>query len=212
MNYSKAQFFDTQVGEPWAAADYTIEERTKIAGIIEVAGLRSGMRILQPGCGTGRLTAILADLVGPTGRVVAPDISKGMLEACRKRMRGRENVRLINAGIEDLENDCDGFDLVICHQVYPHFDNKREVTKKLATALKLSGKMVVSHLMNSAWINDVHRKAHPVILDDLIPHAEEMERIFSRAGLKIDLLQDNEEGYLLLATPHDQLDCGVGGL
>ena len=200
MNQSKAQFFNSQVGQPWAAADYTVDERKKIARIIDTAGVRPGMRVLQPGCGTGRLTAILADLVGPTGCVVAPDISPEMIAACSKRIEGRPNVRLMNSAIEDFGDDGDRFDLVICHNVFPHFDNKGEVTRKLASLLRSSGRMVVSHLMNSAWINDMHRKTDPAVVNDIIPEAEEMERIFSAAGLRIDLFQDDEHGYLLSAT------------
>jgi ubiquinone/menaquinone biosynthesis C-methylase UbiE len=200
VNPGKAEFFNSQVGEPWASADYTVDERNKIARIIDAAGVRPGMRILQPGCGTGRLTVMLADLVGPTGLVVAPDISPEMVAACSRRIEGRPNVRLLNTAIEDLEDDRDGFDLVICHNVYPHFDNKREVTKKLASLLRSTGRIVVSHLMNSAWINDMHRKTDPAVVNDLIPEAEEMERIFSAAGLRIDLVQDDEQGYLLSAT------------
>ncbi|MBI5571657.1 MAG: methyltransferase domain-containing protein [Desulfomonile tiedjei] len=200
MNRSKAQFFNSQVGEPWAAAEYTAEERRKIARMIDAAGVRPGMRVLQPGCGTGRLTVILADLLGPAGLVVAPDISPEMVAACLRRIAGRSNVRLMNTAIEDLDDDRDDFDLVICHNVYPHFDNKREVTKKLASLLRSSGKLVVSHFMNSAWINDLHRKTHPSVLNDLIPGSEEMERILSAAGFRIDVVQDDEQGYLLLAT------------
>lgn len=200
MNRSKAQFFNSQVGEPWAAAEYTVDERRKIARMIGAAGVGPGMRVLQPGCGTGRLTVILADLVGPAGLVVAPDISPEMVAACRRRIAGRSNVRLMNTAIEDLDDDRDDFDLVICHNVYPHFDNKREVTKKLASLLRSSGKLVVSHFMNSAWINDLHRKTHPAVLNDLIPGAEEMGRILSAAGFRIELFQDDEQGYLLLAT------------
>ena len=79
-------------------------------------------------------------------------------------------------------------------------NNKQDVTKKLASLLRSSGRMVVSHLMNSAWINDMHRKTDPAVVNDMIPDTEEMERIFSAAGLRIDLFRDDEQGYLLSAT------------
>jgi len=43
------------------------------------ASVRSGMRVLDVGCGTGLLTAQAAAITGPRGRVVAIDPSAGML-------------------------------------------------------------------------------------------------------------------------------------
>ena len=40
------------------------------------AGLRSGMRVADFGCGVGLVTALLAELVGPEGHVVGLDASR----------------------------------------------------------------------------------------------------------------------------------------
>lgn len=42
------------------------------------------MRVLDAGCGPGRLTIPLARQVGPTGEVVALDVQQGMLKRVRK--------------------------------------------------------------------------------------------------------------------------------
>ena len=41
--------------------------------IVNVWGIEPGTRVLEIGCGQGDLTAVLADAVGPTGRVLAVD-------------------------------------------------------------------------------------------------------------------------------------------
>ena len=49
------------------------------------AGLASGMRVLELGCGPGDVTALLAELVGPEGEVVALEGSPAMLAEARDR-------------------------------------------------------------------------------------------------------------------------------
>src|SRR5262249_44720056 len=50
------------------------------------AGLRPGMRVAELGCGVGMVTALLADLVGPTGSVVGVDSSGAQLAQARERL------------------------------------------------------------------------------------------------------------------------------
>jgi len=46
---------------------------------VEAAGLEPGDSVLDAACGTGKLAAELADRVGPFGRVLAVDLSPGMV-------------------------------------------------------------------------------------------------------------------------------------
>ncbi len=50
---------------------------------VRAAGLRPGDAVVDAACGTGRLSAVLADAVGPFGRVVGVDLSEGMIERAR---------------------------------------------------------------------------------------------------------------------------------
>lgn len=200
MNHTKAAFFDTQVDAEWAASEYSPVELSKIHRMIELAGISSGEKIIEPGCGTGRLTEILSKLVGPHGQVLAMDISEGMTRDCARKTWSMQNVTVECAPVESYAFEKNAFDVVICHNVFPHFDDKPRAVRALAEALKQSGTFIVFHFMNSDWINDLHRKTHPCVLNDLIPFPEEMERIFQGEGLKIDHLSDDEKGYLLRAT------------
>jgi demethylmenaquinone methyltransferase/2-methoxy-6-polyprenyl-1,4-benzoquinol methylase len=46
---------------------------------VHAAGLASGGAVIDVACGTGKLAAALADQVGPFGRVLAVDLSPGMI-------------------------------------------------------------------------------------------------------------------------------------
>jgi SAM-dependent methyltransferase len=118
---AKTVFFDAQVHADWAAETYGPNEFEKLERLFAVTGPLSGSRLLEPGCGTGRLTEVLAERVGPHGRVVAMDISPGMVAAARKRLLRFANVDLHLGPLETMANRLGVFDQVICHQVFPHF-------------------------------------------------------------------------------------------
>ncbi len=50
--------------------------------------VQEGMTVLDFGCGPGFFTLALAQLVGPTGRVIAADVQEGMLEKVRAKIQG----------------------------------------------------------------------------------------------------------------------------
>lgn len=199
MNIAKAGF-DSQVNEPWASSVFGPTEMSTIDRMLSTANLREGMRVIEPGCGTGRLTSILVDLVGPTGFVFASDISAKMIEAAHRRIGSRENVSIRQIAIEGYQFDPKSFDAVICHNVFPHFDDKPAAVNHVAGALKKSGKFIVFHFMNSAGINDLHRKVDPSVLNDLLPPELELREIFAAGGLQIELIKDDDSGFLLSAT------------
>ncbi len=200
MNHTRAEYFDSQVDELWASSEFGRDEMGKINRMLEQALMREGMQVLEPGCGTGRLTAILADLVGPNGYILALDISPKMIESARRRIGRRDNISLECAPVESYSFAPKSFDVVICHNTFPHFDDKPKVVSHLAAGLKSGGKLIVFHFMNSAGINDLHRKAHASVLHDLIPPEREMRKRFGAAGLQVESLKDDESGYLLTST------------
>ncbi|QGV77726.1 methyltransferase domain-containing protein [Streptomyces ficellus] len=87
-----------------------------------VGALRPGMDVLDVGCGPGTITADLAGLVAPGGRVTAVDAEAGVLEQARAtaRERGVENVRFAVADVHALDFPDDSFDVVHAHQVLQH--------------------------------------------------------------------------------------------
>jgi len=55
--------------------------------IIEHLKLKPGMKILDAGCGTGRLTIPAARNLGEQSEIVAMDVQEGMLNIVKKRRR-----------------------------------------------------------------------------------------------------------------------------
>ena len=63
-----------------------------LASWIEALELRSGERVIHIGCGTGYYTAILAEIVGPTGRVMAVDVDVPFAHRARMNLAGYSHV------------------------------------------------------------------------------------------------------------------------
>ena len=197
----KAAYFDENVGAPWAAAEYGPEEMVKLDRLFQHTGSLKGKKVLEPGCGTGRLTEILSDLVGEEGSVVALDISSKMVDEARRRTAARRNVEIHLCPMEEFPLDESGYDVVLCHQVFPHFEGKKEALLLLSRALKADGRLIVIHFINFEQINDRHRKAGTAVETDMMPREEEMRRLFDEAGLEIELMLDDHLGYFLSASP-----------
>jgi protein-L-isoaspartate(D-aspartate) O-methyltransferase len=69
-----------------------------MAIMLEQLGLEPGQRVLEIGAGTGYNAALMAQIVGPAGQVVAIDIDEDIVEAAR--------AHLVSAGLECVQVVC----------------------------------------------------------------------------------------------------------
>src|SRR5437773_5847496 len=79
--------------------DNPFTRTNRAAEIIRRLDLAPGMRVLDVGCGPGRLTIPVARQVGPHGDVIAVDVQRGMLQRLQQKIdaAGLSNVRLVQA-------------------------------------------------------------------------------------------------------------------
>jgi SAM-dependent methyltransferase len=89
------------------------------AGLVRLTGVVPGMRALDVGCGTGALTAALAEALGADA-VAAVDPSESFAAACRARVPGAD-VRV--AGAESLPFPAGAFDVVLSQLVLTFLDD-----------------------------------------------------------------------------------------
>jgi ubiquinone/menaquinone biosynthesis C-methylase UbiE len=200
MNQAQAAFFDSQAEAPWADAPYGESEASKLKRLLSLCGPLKGKAVLEPGCGTGRLTQWLAQVVGPGGCVQACDISGRMVRKAQERTCGLVQVRIYHAAMEDLDLAGGSLDLVLCHQVFPHFKDQSAALAYIAKVLKPGGTLVIAHFECRRHINDVHRKAGTVVEHDQLPERQEIEVMLNAVGLRIrHYFDDPKLGYLLIA-------------
>ena len=94
--------------------------------------IKPGFRVLELGCGTGNSSSMLAELVGPSGAVVAIDRDGESIRYARQRHR-RNHLGFELGWLDTLEGELDGaFDAVIA--VNPLREEADEPAKSRAAA------------------------------------------------------------------------------
>jgi ubiquinone/menaquinone biosynthesis C-methylase UbiE len=90
----------TRLGEVVFAA--SLSDATD--ALIDIAGIRPGMRVLDIACGAGSQSIQAAKRVSASGRVVASDISGTMLEHVRRNASraGLTNIETLECAADEL--------------------------------------------------------------------------------------------------------------
>lgn len=198
---AKAAFFDQVAQAPWSAEPYTVGEKQWLRALLARVPVESGDRILEPGCGTGRLTQLLAEQVGPSGRILACDISPVMLQLAAQNTATLPQVTLLQEPAEFLSLGTHSLKLVLCHQVFPHLEDPATALRSWRRALQPGGRIILSHFRSSSEISHHHGKAHPAVANDSLPPAPELARWIASFGYRIDAFLDSEtDGFQILAT------------
>jgi ubiquinone/menaquinone biosynthesis C-methylase UbiE len=104
------------------------------------AGLRPGMRVLDIGCGTGGVSLLAAELVGPAGAVVGIDRSAEAVAAARDRAEalGHHNVGFLEAEAGAFD-DPEPFDLAVGRYVLVHQADPSSMIRSAAAHVRPGG-------------------------------------------------------------------------
>ncbi|MDE0019518.1 MAG: methyltransferase domain-containing protein [Candidatus Poribacteria bacterium] len=104
------------------------------------AGITVGMRVLEIGSGAGDVALTLAELVGPTGKVVGVDVNAEILDTARHRATdaGIQNVEFMARDARDLVFS-DKFDAIVGRFVLMYMADPRAAFATLIRHLKPGG-------------------------------------------------------------------------
>ncbi|MFI5618974.1 class I SAM-dependent methyltransferase [Streptomyces sp. NPDC051567] len=103
--------------------------------------LRPGLSVLDVGCGPGTITADLAELVAPGGRVTAVDASRDVLGQAREYVAGRglSGVEFAVADVHALDFPDGSFDVVHAHQVLQHVGDPVQALREMRRVCRPGG-------------------------------------------------------------------------
>ena len=104
------------------------------------AGGGGGIRILEPGCGTGLYTRMLLDAF-PAASVVGVDISDAMTRVARRRL-GDPRVRFVVADAEEIT--AGSYDLVTSNATFQWFLSFPRTVARMASLLGRGGLLTFS--------------------------------------------------------------------
>jgi demethylmenaquinone methyltransferase/2-methoxy-6-polyprenyl-1,4-benzoquinol methylase len=175
---------------------FTERERGKLELLRTRLGPLAGLRILEPGCGTGPLTEWLYKWSDPGGVIEAFDPNRQMLAKAAEYLRGLPRCRLSCGRCEDIEWAEHSFDLIVCFRVFPHFDDVDEVLNRFRRWLATGGRLLVVHWEGRDALDALHAHHEPVE-GDIFPPRKYLEAALSRKGFSISTwIDDSEEIFI----------------
>ncbi|MFC1490269.1 class I SAM-dependent methyltransferase [Candidatus Latescibacterota bacterium] len=185
-------------------SEFDDDEKLKLADCFKQWEIQKGDKILEPGCGSGRLTVELAKRVGDNGEIIGCDISEEMISRAQKRELDR-NVTFLKSPVTAIPVKDNYFDIVMCFQVFPHFSERIKALNEIYRVLKPNGFLWIVHLAGKSTINKRHHDAGDIIISHKIPDEVEMREILSAQKFNIEEMQDTANIYSLKARKLIQL-------
>lgn len=101
---------------------------------------QAGDTILDLGCGTGELSAYLAQLVGNSGKVVGVDPDKERLELAKKSHSNIDNLSFIEGSSSNFPGmGSESYDIIFSNYVLHWIPDKSNAFRNMYASLKRSG-------------------------------------------------------------------------
>lgn len=118
------------------------------------AGISSGMRVLDIGCGMGDVTLLVAQLVGAEGRVVSIDMDQASIETAQNRASaaGFDNTTYHRADIATF-TDGEPFDAIVGRLVVEFLPDPIAAICRLCGLLRPGGIMALQEPSWRIWLN-----------------------------------------------------------
>jgi ubiquinone/menaquinone biosynthesis C-methylase UbiE len=117
--------------------------------IVDHLCLEPGMKVLDAGCGPGRVTLSLAKAVGSQGEVVALDVQEEMLARVRTKAdaAGLANVEYLLAELGKAKLPLHEFDRVVMVSVLGEIPDQQDALKEIFDALKPGGVLSITEVI-----------------------------------------------------------------
>jgi len=117
--------------------------------ITQQLDLKPGMKVLDFGCGPGRLTIPVAKQIGPQGEVTAYDIQAGMLERTHAKAQAARlnNIRYLQASAKASQLCCDKFDCALLVTVLGEIPDRAAALREIFDALKPGGVLSITEVI-----------------------------------------------------------------
>jgi ubiquinone/menaquinone biosynthesis C-methylase UbiE len=125
--------------------------------VADAAGIRTGNKVLDVGCGTGVLAREALKRVGPDGHVVGLDLNEGML-AVAARTEPKIEWRQGNATSLPFEDA--RFDVVVSQFALMYFLDRSAALSEMWRTLAPGGRIAVA-----SWAALDHARAYQILVD-----------------------------------------------
>jgi len=170
----------------------------RIAGIMSRLEIDPDGRVLDIGSGTGILLPFLLRRLDISGSIVEMDIAAGMLKKGREKESDRR-VAFVQGDAHSLPFASAAFDLVLCHNTFPHFADQMRALCEISRVTDAGGRLVISHTMSREAVNSFHRDIGGVVGHDQLPEDGVLAKWLEMAGFRWPSIENVPEWYLVVA-------------
>src|ERR1019366_1243165 len=157
---------------------FTPNERRITDEFVRRWGIRPGDWVLEPGCGSGRLTVIRA--------------------AVRRGMPAHVTLHAFRMETAPLPQA--SFEHVVCFNAFPHLVPQERTAYRLAGALRPGGVLWIAHTCSRGFVNGVHRQGPASLRNHLLPAPRVLDRLLRGAGLGEVEIEDGADRFLARAV------------
>lgn len=169
--------------------------------LLEFAALQPGERVIEAACGSGLVTRELATRVGPSGAVLATDLSQKMVELARRTVGAGALswVTTARMSADALEVESGSYDVAVCALGLMYVPDPRAAVASMARAVRPDGRVVATvwgQAKNCGW-----REIFPIV-DARV--TSEVCPMFFMTGSTGALIADFEAAGLTALREHRQ--------
>jgi SAM-dependent methyltransferase len=103
-------------------------------------GIKPGMRVLDVGCGTGKTTSLLAELIEPAGSISGIDFSESRIQYARNNYGNKKGIEFYLHDLREPMEDMGQFDFIWVRFVLEYYRREAiEIVKNLKKCVKPGG-------------------------------------------------------------------------
>ena len=184
------EFFDS-LAPGWD--DEIVVDRRKINDILDRAGIKQGVRVLDVACGTGVLFPFYMER--GVESVTAVDISREMAKIAASK--AADGIRVVCGDIEEMRGTGD-YDCCVVYNAFPHFPEPERLICGLAEWLKPGGRLTVAHSMSISQLNRHHARRAASVSRGMMT-AQELKEVFE-LRFAVDTEISDDEKYIVSGT------------
>jgi ubiquinone/menaquinone biosynthesis C-methylase UbiE len=179
-NYER--YFVPTIGMPFATA------------LLDETGLHQGERVLDVACGTGVVTRLAAEQVGPNGAVAGVDINPAMLAVARSVRSSGALIEWHEASAESLPLADGSFDVVLSSLGLQFVADKASALREMRRVLAPHGRLAIATvgptsplfaILEQALVRHVKPEVAAFVRAVFSLHdPQELEKLTSDAGFR----------------------------